>query len=43
MVTWRASSNMVRGTKLPANRRAAEIRGSTTARSNGVALVYWLQ
>jgi hypothetical protein len=31
MVTWRASSNMLRGTKLPANKKAAEMRGSTTA------------
>lgn len=32
MVTCRAASSMmVRGTKLPANRTAAEMRGSTTA------------
>src|SRR4051812_2304444 len=38
MMTCRASSRMARGTKLPANRTAAEIRGSTTANRTPMAI-----
>ena len=38
MVTRRASSTMLRGTKLPANRRAATMRGSTTASRRPMAI-----